>query len=184
MEFGKPQYNSDFNPFLNNGNTDDIVNISSEKTGSLSWIDIVQNLGGKLIDEGEDCNCDVIGISLQGNIVDEFGGGVSVSIFDITNGQDRGIYSSFTPSIQAGEENSFSTSIFKGYYMGDAGYPSLNDFLGKTVDAGLPKGQHGWVSFNSSGQITWGGYGQGFTIYGNGVSAGYGYTKLIYGFKY
>jgi hypothetical protein len=135
---------------------------------------------------GENCDCDVYGVSLHGNFVDEAGLGISVSLFTITNGQDRGIYAAYQPSGRAGVENSASFGVFKGSYVGDEKYPSLNDFLGNSLDGGTNSmnGVYGWGSFKSNLQPTWYGTGKSFGIFGGGASFGYGYTKLIYGFEY
>jgi RHS repeat-associated protein len=133
---------------------------------------------------------DMVGFSLNGNIVDEVGVGVGLSIFAITHGDYKGAYATATVSIRAGLDDGVSVSTFNGYYLGkDQNNPNPYEYLGHSVDYTVKEGNgaYGWASFgkftNIVGTTSWIGVGQSWGWPAPGISVGYGETYKLYGFK-
>jgi hypothetical protein len=128
---------------------------------------------------------DMVGMSLNLNVVDGYGGGASISLFAITNGTNRGFYATITPTIRLGLEDGASASIFKGYYIGK-GSPNPSDYLGNSLDitSTSANGAYYWQSFGKNPlEISWFGFGKSYAKGDIGASIGYGSTLPLYGFK-
>jgi RHS repeat-associated protein len=172
--------NPDFNPFKD----DPGAMVQSAVTGFISWGDIGRALGKAVIQAGDNCDCDLVGLSIQGSLVDEVGAGVSLSVVSVTWGKDRGMYVFGTPTVRAGDDNSASVSAFSGWYIGNSSYPNINDFAGHSIDGGTTEGKHASMSFDRYAAPTWILFGQSTSVFGGGASVGYGYARKIYEFKF
>jgi len=158
------------------------------KKNFISW----DNFGGLLADyvykvTGGNVS-DVVGISIQGNIVDEVGGGLNVSAFLITRGKKRGFYVTGTPSVRVGEENDIIVSAFFGDYQRE-GDPDPNGMIGLGVDFPIDgeTTRSGWIAFElGPHNLVLNQVFRGFSIStpAIGTSAGLGYSFGIYPSNY